>query len=135
MVPYCTGRVISPKDWQAFLGMTPQKGELTGVRSFFERPSSDKALAKRMLRAPPPSMRTFVKHTLWMIVSSMRGKHPVYGISAHWSTLLKVMGCSDQGRYMGSMMVLMMPLTAKTHREVSFLSRLFLEAARPRKIV
>jgi hypothetical protein len=54
-----------------------------GVRSSLERPSSDKALAKRMLRALPPSIRTFVKRSLWMTVSSTRGKHPVYGISAH----------------------------------------------------
>jgi hypothetical protein len=48
--------------------------------------------------------------------------------------LLKVMGCSNQGRYLGLAMVLM-PLTAKTHQEVSFLSHLFSEAARPPKII
>jgi hypothetical protein len=80
MVLYHTGIVISPKGWQAFPRMTPQKGELMGVRSSLERPSSDKALAKRMLRA---LTRTFVKRSLQMIVSSTRGKHPVYGISAH----------------------------------------------------
>ena len=68
-------------DWQGDLAQglasfswdNPQKVELTGVRSL-ERPSSDKALAKRMLRALPPLMRTFVKCTLRMIVSSTRRK-------------------------------------------------------------
>ena len=65
-------------------------------------PNSIRALVNRMLRALPPSMRTFLNRTLLMIGSSTSGKHPGYGISAHWSALLNVTGCSDQPRYLGS---------------------------------
>ena len=54
-------------DWQYNLSQgegclpknDPQNGESMGVRSFFLRPSSSRDLGKRMLRALPPSMRTF----------------------------------------------------------------------------
>ena len=64
-------------------------------------PSSSRDPAKRMLRALPPSMRTLWKSMLRMIGSKTRGKHPGYGISAHWSALEKVIGCFDQSRYLG----------------------------------
>ena len=68
-------------------------------------PNSVRALAKRILRALPPSMRTFLNHMLWMVGSSTSGNCPGYGMSAHWSALLKVIGYSDQSRYLGSVTV------------------------------
>lgn len=41
-----------------------------------ESPNSVRALAKRILRALPPSMTTFLKRTFWMMVSSTSGKRP-----------------------------------------------------------
>ena len=39
-----------------------------------DRPNFFRALAKRILRALPLSMRTFVKHTFWMMASRMSEK-------------------------------------------------------------
>ena len=75
--------------------MIPQNGESMGMRSSFLSPSSSIDPVKRMLRALPPSMRTFWKYTPWMIGSRMRGKHLGYGISTHRSALEKVIRCSN----------------------------------------
>ena len=76
------------------------------MRSSFVRPNSVRAPAKRRLRALPPSMTTFLNRMLQMVGSSTSGKHPGYGISAHWLALLKVIGYFDQCRYLGSATVL-----------------------------
>ena len=104
------------------------------MRSSFMSPNSVRALAKRMLRALPPSMRTFLNHTLRMVGSSTSGKCPGYGISAHWLALLNVIGCSDQSRYLGSAIVSYLVIDM-TYRAVSFCCRLLLEAVYPPKIV
>ena len=97
-------------------------------------PNSVRASVKRMLRALPPSMRTFLNYTLLMIGSSMSEKRPGYGISAHWSALLNVIGYSNQSRYLGSVT---MPywVIDMTYRVVSFYWCLLSEAAYPPKIV
>ena len=94
-VPNWTGKVIYPKGWDALPGTIPQNGESTGTRSSFVRPNSVRAPAKRILRALPPSMRTFLNRTLQMVGFNMTGKCPMYGISAHWLALLNVIGYSD----------------------------------------
>ena len=97
------------------------------------RPNSVRAPTKRRLRALLPSMRTF-NRTLQMVGSSMSGKCPRYGISTHWSSLLKVIGYSDQSRYFGSMIMSYLVID-RTYRAVSFCWCLLLEAAYPLKIV
>ena len=79
-------------------------------------------------------MRTFLNHMLRMVGSSTSGKRPGYGMSAHWSALLKVIGYSDQSRYFGSMIMSYLVID-RTYRAVSFCWRLLSEAAYPLKIV
>ena len=99
-----------------------------------ESPNLVRAPVKSMLRALPPSMRTLLNYTLMMIGSSTSGKCPRYGISAHWSALLNVIGCFDQSRYLGLATVSYLVIDM-TYRAVSFCWRLLLEAACPSKIV
>ena len=82
-------------------------------------PNSVRAPAKRMLRALPPSMRTFLNCMLLMIGSSTSGKHPGYGIFAHWLALLNVIGCSEQSRYLGSVTMSYLVIDM-TYRVLSF---------------
>ena len=98
------------------------------------RPHSVRAPTKRILRALPPSMRTLLNRTLRMVGSCTSGKHPGYGISAHWSALLNVIGCSDQSRYLGSTTVSYLVIDM-TCRAVSFCWHLLSEEAHPPKIV
>ena len=134
-VPNCTSSVICPRGRDAFLGMIPQNGESLGVRSSFLSPSSSRDPANRMLRALPPSMRTFRKHTSLLMGLRKSRKHPGYGMSDHWSALEKVIGYSDQSRYLGSVMGPSYVATDKTRRATSFYSRLSLKMALPPKIV
>ena len=80
-------------------------------------------------------MRTFWKRMSLMMGSRMSGKCLRYGMSDHWSPLEKVIGCSDQSRYLGSAMGPSYVATEKTRLATSFYSRLSLETALPPKIV
>ena len=93
-----TSRVISPSGLDALPGTMPQKEESKGVRSDIARPNSLRAPAKSWSKALPPSIRTFLKSTFWIVASRTRGKRPIYGMSTHWSALLKVMGIPDRGQ-------------------------------------
>jgi hypothetical protein len=66
-----------------------------GVISSFLSPSSFIAEANRMLRALPPSMRTFWKCTCLMVGSRMSRNSLGYRMYDHWSALEKVVGCFD----------------------------------------
>jgi len=104
------------------------------MRSCFVRPNSVRAPGKRILRALPQSMRTFLNHTLRMVGSSTSGKFLGYGISAHWSALLNVIGYSDQSKYLGSATVSYLVIDM-TCRAVTFYWHLLSKAAHPPKIV